>query len=60
MAIGHQPFSISPSTKYHLLTKPTVNGTPIRLRPETKNAEVLRGIILPSPDKEDSLVVETR
>ena len=48
-ATGHWPCSRAACTRYHLLTKPTVRGTPIRLRPPPTNAAIVHGITLPRP-----------
>ena len=50
-ATGHQPFSMAPSTRNHLLTKPAVSGTPMRLNPAITNAAIVNGIRLPRPAK---------
>ena len=48
-ATGHIPCSSAPSTRYHLLTNPTVSGTPIRLRPPAVKAAMVQGIFRPRP-----------
>src|SRR5690606_2210044 len=46
---GHQPSSIAARMRYHLLTRPTVRGTPIRLRPPATKAAMVSGMRRPSP-----------
>ena len=47
--MGHQPAARAPATRYHLLMKPTVSGTPISPSPATTMAAIVSGIRLPRP-----------
>ena len=59
-ATGHQPFSSAPTIRYHLLTKPAVSGTPIRLKPPITNAPMVQGIARPTPAMRSSSAAPTR
>ena len=48
-ATSHQPVSSAAWISTHLLTKPTVSGTPMRLSPPTTNAPMVHGMRRPSP-----------
>ena len=48
-ASGHQPCSSAASRRYHLLMKPTVKGTPMRLIAPNTNAAMVQGMRRPMP-----------
>ena len=58
-ASHHAPFSSAARTRYHLLTKPAVPGTPMRLKPPSTMPKDVSGITRARPESRDNVAPPT-